>query len=132
MLHGDISSLNHRIKAALDELPSSADMLYLEYCYERCALHCSVSSYVHISRAYRPRCTGAVLFTAKGARKVLHLCKPVFGAIDNMLPILIERGHLEAYLLNVPAFFQDAFWDSDVDRQTRFPHNPKQHIPVAT
>jgi len=131
MIHDDIPSLNHRIKSALEELPTSADLLYLEYCYERCERHCSVSSFVHINRAYRPRCAGAILFMAQGARKVLQLCKPIFGAIDNMLPILIERGHLEAYLLNLPAFFQDAFWGSDVGRQIQ-PHNPKQHVPVAS
>ncbi|EKX40181.1 hypothetical protein GUITHDRAFT_142907 [Guillardia theta CCMP2712] len=131
MVHDDLPSLNLRIKRALEELPASADLLYLEYCFEKCSSHCSEPGLAHISRAHRPRCTGAIVFTAQGARKVLHLCKPVFAAVDNMLPMLIERGHLEAYLLRRPGFFQDAFWGSDVDRQTRFPHNPRQHAPIA-
>ena len=59
-----------------------------------------------LSRAFGPSCAAAILFTAKGARKVADLCFPVFDVIERMYPALIRKGWLEAYIMIPPAFYQ--------------------------
>lgn len=69
-------------------------------------------------RAAAPGCCAALIYTAKGARKVLDLCSPVFQAMDVMLPELIRRGMLEAYLISPPLFHQDNAWGQGQDSKS--------------
>ena len=63
-------SVAESVVAALESLPDTADVLYLEYCHEDCeALRFCAGSPL-LARAATPGCTGAQFYTAKGARKV--------------------------------------------------------------
>ena len=63
-------SVAESVVAALESLPDTADVLYLEYCHEDCeALRFRAGSPL-LARAATPGCTGAQFYTAKGARKV--------------------------------------------------------------
>jgi len=87
---------NSMIVGALRELPPTADLLYLEFVLEKCTNMSSVPGAPHLLRAHRPVGTGAIIYTAKGARKVLEQTMPAFfPALDSMLSHLIENGHLE-------------------------------------
>jgi len=108
---------NRRIKAALDTLPDTADMLYLEYCNEDCSKVAYSYCHTHVVRAHAPCGTAAIVFTQKGARKIVERCLPVWGFIDGMYRSLIHQGTLEAYLAHPVAFFQDRKWGSDVSRE---------------
>jgi len=85
------------IVGALRELPQTADLLYLEFILEKCTNMSPVPGAPHLSvRAHRPLGTGAIIYTAKGARKVLEQTMPAFFPdLDSMLSHLIENGHLE-------------------------------------
>ena len=96
---------NH-ICRTLSTLPSTADMVYMEYCFESCSYLWYDKSYPRIARAFEPHCSAAVFFTAQGARKVADLCLPVFNSIDKMYPHLIRKGWLEAYVMTPSAFYQ--------------------------
>ena len=96
----DKEEFQRRLKSAVQELPSTADMLYLEYCYEQCDDICyKADNFTYIAKAFKPRygereggqrqqfapasaylrvpsrCTAAIIFTHKGARRVMALCK---------------------------------------------------------
>jgi hypothetical protein len=87
---------NSMIVGALRELPQTADLLYLEICMEMCTNMSAVPGAPHLLRAHKPLCTGAIIYTAKGARRVLERALPAFHpAMDVMLSILIASGHLE-------------------------------------
>ena len=87
---------NSMIVGALRELPSTADLLFLEFCLETCTNMSAVPGAPHLLRAHKPVGTGAIIYTAKGARRVLEQTLPAFfPAMDNMLSILIANGHLE-------------------------------------
>ena len=84
------------IAGALRELPPTADLLYLEFRMETCTNMSAVPGAPHLLRAHRPVGTGAIIYTAKGARRVLEQTLPAFfPAMGNMLSTLIANGHLE-------------------------------------
>jgi hypothetical protein len=112
MAAAPLQSARNHICRTLSNVPSTADMVYLEYCFESCSYSSYDSSYPRIARAFEPSCAAAIFFTAQGARKVAELCLPVFNVIDRMYPHLIRKGWLEAYLMAPSAFYQ-----------ARFPHN---------
>ena len=107
-----------QLQEVLADLPVSADVLYLEFCYEDCQALRFHPDAPLLARASSPGCAAAMVYTSKGARRVLELCRPVFHAMDVMLPELIRRGMLEAYVMMPPAFHQDAAWGQGVDSMT--------------
>eukprot|EP00961_Rhodomonas_salina_P299165 3938700-Rhodomonas_salina.6 len=126
------SKLLAEIKETVAELPASADVLYLEMCYERCSQLCLSESTLRIARAVSPKCSAAILYTLHGARKFLDLAVPVWAAVDNMLPLLIERGLLEAYVATPPLLVQDRFFGSAASPGKReVLDQPAVHWPVA-
>jgi hypothetical protein len=102
--------VSERIAAAVDELPGSADTLYLEYCFETCSENQFELGYRHIAKATRPQCAAAILFTQQGGKKALRMINSKFLALDNMYGELIRHGLLEAYLMAPPVMLQDGFW----------------------
>jgi hypothetical protein len=87
---------NSMIVGALRELPSTADLLFLEFCGETCTSMSAVSGAPHLLRMHAPFCSGAIIYTAKGAKKVLGRTLPAFFiALDTMLAQMIRHGHLE-------------------------------------
>jgi hypothetical protein len=90
-----LSNTNCRIRKALEELPPSADMLYLQVCYEPCRNMTAVHNRPSILRLRSPACTGAIFYTLQGAEKILKLALPVWDFIDRMLPDLIAEGSVE-------------------------------------
>ena len=100
----------------LKNLPPSADMIYLEYCHEKCDELAYNDNHPNLARAVRPSCSAAVLFTVQGAQRVADLCWPIFDVIDRMYPSLIRAGWLEAYILTPPLFYQDGFFRSNLER----------------
>jgi hypothetical protein len=97
---------NSMIAGALRELPPTADLLYLEFCLETCTDVSAVPGAPHLLRAHKPLGTGAIIYTAKGAQRVLEQTLPAFfPAMDNMLSILIANGHLEVIVLLIAGSF---------------------------
>ncbi len=84
------------ILRAVEQLPPTADMLYLEACHESCSKLAYSRARPALARARYPSCAAAVLFTRRGARRVLGGALPVWDLIDVMYPSLIKRGALEA------------------------------------
>lgn len=74
-------------------MPRTADMVYLEWCHESCSDIWYNQNYHSLGRAAEPSCSGAILFTVQGARKVAELCLPIFDAVDRMYPVLIRKVH---------------------------------------
>ena len=109
-----ITNIGHRLALSLAELPDDADMLYLEACFEQCDKTTPYKE--RLLRLHAPYCSAAILFTAKGARRVKTLCSPIFHGIDVMYPLLIERGQLVAYGTRPMLFAQDEFFGSDAGR----------------
>lgn len=90
-------------------------MLYLEACHEKCKERIISSDYQpHWARTSGPSCSAAIIFTAKGARRVLQLISPIFWGIDNMYRAAIRAGLVEAYVIIPTAFMQDGFWGSGI------------------
>mmetsp|Transcript_7342 Transcript_7342/g.22447 ORF Transcript_7342/g.22447 Transcript_7342/m.22447 type:complete len:280 (+) Transcript_7342:141-980(+) len=108
MLGASANTVLLRIAQALLELPPSADMLYLEYCFEACSKMEFLSPV--IARAFSPASTASIIFTQRGARRALALIERNFLPLDNMYAELISHGDLEAYAVTPPALYQDMFW----------------------
>jgi hypothetical protein len=106
MAAAPVAVVREQICRTLGNLPPTADLVYLEYCYESCSLLRYDERYPGLARASEPSCSAAILFTAQGARKVATLCLPVFDAVDRMYPQLIRKGWLEAYVMTPAAFYQ--------------------------
>ena len=105
-------TLRDRICRTLSNIPPTADMVFLEYCFETCSLLSYDARYPLLARAFEPSCSAAIYFTANGARRVATLAFPVFDVIDTMYPHLIRKGWLEAYVMQPPAFFQNHMFGS--------------------
>ena len=115
ILGGSVRSVRARLSAALAELPPSADMLYLEACYEDCRNVRYSRSCRHIGRAHRPYCGGGILFTAAGSARVLRNAKPPWSSIDEMYSELIDDLTLEAYIVAPPILYQSFFFGSSLE-----------------
>ena len=63
---------------ALKTLPPSADMIYLEYCLEKCDELAYNDYHLNLAQAVRPSCSADILFTVKGAQRVTDLCWHIF------------------------------------------------------
>jgi hypothetical protein len=105
------------LQGVTNQVPVTADMLYLEFCFETCQQlryshrhsnrhsdrYCATPL---LARAYAPSCSAAILFTAKGAARIAELTLPVFDVIDRMYQSLIVSGLVEAYVATPPIFYQ--------------------------
>jgi len=116
-----LAELKRRLKHMLRVLTSitdtgnpRADMLYLEYCYEKCVNVSRVDDLIGWAKA--PVCTGGIIYTRAGASRVLELCLPISDGIDGMLPALIEQGRLKALAATPPLLYQDGFFGTDAGR----------------
>jgi hypothetical protein len=79
------AAARERMSAAVASLPRSADVLYLEMCGENCAdLRYARGNNV-VARARNTFCSAAMLFTTRGAQRVLDLTLPIFDGLDLML-----------------------------------------------
>jgi hypothetical protein len=107
---------NRRIAAALRELPPDADVLYLEACAEQCGSLRLSERRPGLARASRPMCSAGMVFTPRGARRIAALCAPITAGFDDMMPELVARHGVEAYLAVPGALYQDCFWGSDANR----------------
>ena len=86
---------NTVIRRALLELPATADLLYLEACYGDCENWKTVPGAPHLLQIRSSSCTGAIIYTAKGAVNVLENAMPVYDWLGKMLPDLVSKGKLE-------------------------------------
>jgi hypothetical protein len=102
------------IANCISELPATADLLYLEYCHETCGELGFYPRLHNIAIAHNPNCAASILFTAKGARRVLGLMSNMSLVLDGSYSTLIAQGKLQAFLATPPAFFQDGFWTSSI------------------
>lgn len=110
------------------------DLVYLEFCYESCKPSRPGRSRggwgfnvdggregegeeweggrgkLGYTPARYPSCTAAVLYSRRGAQRILEAARPVFDAYDQMLPRLIADGTVRAALATPPLFYQDGLW----------------------
>jgi hypothetical protein len=102
LLSDSVSATRETLARVFDEIPDTADVVYLEFCFETCdQLRYRPGAYPtraasRLARAYAPSCSAAVLFTAKGARKVGSLAWPIFDVIDRMYQYLVVTDLVEA------------------------------------
>jgi len=127
MSAGTLPLVRDRLSSTLGKLPAGADLVFLEYCFESCANLRYHPQFPRLAKAWRPSCSAAILFTVKGAQRVAQHCFPIFDVIDRMYPSLIRKGWLEAYVLSPPAFYQDNYFVSNLERNTKQRHGRYDH-----
>jgi GR25 family glycosyltransferase involved in LPS biosynthesis len=136
IMEDDIIQLTHYqkigllLEKAIEELPEDADMLFLEMCHEQCDKIKKISKKLY--KLYRPSCSAAILYTPRGAKKILKLCLPIFDGIDIMFPILIEKQEIIAYGIDGMLFAQDEYYGTDADRNNeKFRKIHKVRVPLC-
>ena len=123
-----------RVEQALGSLPLDADALYLEWCLDTCRTCLFHPHFPAIARASRPRCSGALMLTVQGAKKLERLlaeeAMPQTGEdvsreqqmqqtqhgyshVDEVLAQACAEGHVICYKLRRPVFARDARWGDD-------------------
>ena len=116
MLADEPTKIRMRLLSALQNYPRSADMLYLESCFEDCWERKASPAFPMWSKTSGPSCSAAILFTQKGAQRVSTLAKKIFWGIDNMYRAMISAHLVEAYVISPNAFLQDGYWGSSMQR----------------
>jgi hypothetical protein len=110
MLLCDPGAIRSRIADALRAAPATADLLYLEACFEDCEGRGFSSAAPHWARTAGASCSAAILLTRRGARRVAAaLARRVFRGIDNIYRALTAASLLEVYVLVPHALAQDSF-----------------------
>jgi hypothetical protein len=104
-----------RLVEAVSSLPRNADVLYVEWCFDRCEESRFHTSYPLISLAFEPHCSAGILFSAQGAKKLDRLLRPIDSTIDNMFANLCRESAVICYKLRLPILTQDRKWGSAVD-----------------
>ncbi len=93
-----------RLALTIESLPPSWDMVYLEYCLERC-------SFAHRSKplvsAYKPYCTAAMLYNSSSIDKIRSCLLKVGQLVDFSYVSCIGNGSLKALVANPALFAQD-------------------------
>jgi hypothetical protein len=100
-------TLMKRLERTLTWMPPSWDLLYLEYCLEKCWRIRPV--YESLYRVHSPLCTASVLYPVESAAKWVALSAPMKESlpIDKIYRHWIVQGKAEAYLVYPPWFVQD-------------------------
>jgi hypothetical protein len=101
-----------RITTILSEVPPDWDMVYLEYCMEKCFRSRKVSS--QLKTATEPYCTAAVIYRTKSIGKLRDCLDTKKRLIDFSYVSCIADGALHAYVASPPLFAQDAYYDGDL------------------
>lgn len=101
-----------KIQQAQASLPSEWDMLYFEYCYERCEQIKPHNE--HLFRVSHPLCTAAIIYNTSSIDK-LNECLGVQKLnLDNSYAECLRKGDLNGFLCNPPVFFQDKTFATDI------------------
>ena len=93
-----------QIDQVLSEIPADAQIVYLSYCWEKCAKLIPASNPI-FSHAVRPLCRHAYLVRRDGASVILETTYPMRDSGDKMVADLIQQGVLKAYVVN-PSFLE--------------------------
>jgi hypothetical protein len=117
MFEDDVASyiakteLDRRVRAALDAVGASWDVLYLGKCSDACGQYVKVIEGVYQTR--RPYCTHGYMISASGMRKLL--ARPLYTGIDTQIIHAVESDYVKAYVLHPSVFVQDIVrWSSSL------------------
>jgi len=101
---GTPDEIRRRIAAAGDELPASADMLFLGFKGETCSHLEYASSHPSLVRVAKPLQVLVALFTRRGAQRLLQQAWPVTHRFEVVIAKCIALSLLEAYAVVPPLF----------------------------
>jgi hypothetical protein len=109
------AAASQRIRAAMRQLPPSADALYLEWCWDTCNAARFHPELPDISLPHEPFCSAAILYSKTGAAKLIQQLVPVYTSVDNMISTACKARALRCFKLRQPVFAQDLMWGSSLD-----------------
>lgn len=89
------------------------DMLYLEYCFERCGQVAPVTP--RVGRAVRPFCTAAIVYSRAGASRAAACLAQERRMTGFSYAACMADGRLRAYVSTPPLFAQDASLQGDIE-----------------
>ena len=116
-----------RIEGALHSLPEDADTLHLEYCYDLCEAARFESSNPYISTAANPFCAAAILFSAKGVRKMSKILETLGTSVDDMVAESCQKETLHCFKLRHPVYAQDFYWGSTISPSSYWVKDSSHH-----
>ena len=103
-----------RIGGAVAGLPTDADTLHMEYCFEACGEALFSPRNLWASTAHQPFCSAGILFSSQGLRRLNRSLFPIQTAMDDLIAESCLTGRLNCFKLRKPAFAQDAYWASGI------------------
>lgn len=95
------------IRAILEDAPPDFDMIYLEYCMERCD-GAREGGRKLLRRARAPYCTAAILYNRRAIPKLRACLDDRARLIDMAYVDCVRKGELKAFIASPPLFAQDA------------------------
>lgn len=101
-----------KMRAAIDSLPTSWDMLYFEYCYESCGLMERYNE--HLNRVANPLCSASIMFNGASTHKILSCIDTYKKNLDNSYATCLKQGDLVGFSVNPLLFFQDNAFDTNL------------------
>lgn len=109
-------SVQQRLADIMQEVPVDWDMIYLEYCMERCGAARTVSP--SLRSAVKPYCTAAIVYRTAALDRLRGCLDTRKQLIDFSYVDCITSGELVAYVASPPLFAQDAFFTGDLAHTT--------------
>lgn len=108
----DPAMIQDRIRDILVDVPQDWDMIYLEYCMERCWKSKAVSKW--LATAVKPYCTAAVIYRTASVAKLRDCLDGKKQLIDFSYVQCIQEHSLKAYVARPPLFAQNAAYEGDL------------------
>ena len=100
-----LDQIKKYMKDSFTSLPSDWDVLYYGRCWDDCESHVKVNKY--IAKTNKTLCHHAIVFSRKGAIKVLEQIKhPIKEPIDHIVGNMCKRNELNSYATIIPVFYQ--------------------------
>ena len=101
-----------KIFEAMNNLPTDWDMLYFEYCYEKCNKLKEFNDVLY--KVQEPLCAASIMYNCNSIDRIIDCIDTNRLNLDNAYAKWFKNKKLEAFLLAPPLFFQENSFNTNI------------------
>ena len=95
---GNYNKNNKNIHKIIKNIPKDADVIYLDYCWERCNEIIPYNDLFSVGN--KPLCRHMYMVSKNGAQKIINETLPMYYIGDDMISDLTRNKRLKTYIVN--------------------------------
>lgn len=114
----DAKKVKSVIMQLLNKAPTDWNMIYMEYCFEKCGLTKTINvetDAVQLKKAFQPYCTAAIIFNYNKAKDIVKCIETENIQLSFTYARCIKDTRVNAYISYPPIFAQDVKMQGDLN-----------------